>query len=65
MSAHDRAAARHARRFTLTVIKCDPGAVQSWDVANLTETELEAEKKHVRECWDHPPYQITFEVSAA
>lgn len=67
MSAHDRAAVRNARRFTLTVTKSDPGAVQSWDVSNLTAREVETEKAHYRECYvyEGSPYTLGFEVETA
>lgn len=64
MSAHDKAAARHARRFTLTVIKMHPEFMQHWDIPNLTEQEVEAEKKHYRECWSHGEYSVDFEVAS-
>lgn len=63
MSAHDKAAARHARRFTLGVCKSDAHCLQSWDIPNLTESEVEAEKAHLRECYSRSSCDLSFEVS--
>lgn len=46
MSAHDRAAANHARRFTLGVSWCDDQCSQSWEIPRLTAAEVEDEKRH-------------------
>jgi hypothetical protein len=67
MSAHDRAAVLHARRFTLTVCKSDPGAVQSWEISRLTEREVETQKAYYRELYVYPgsPYALGFDVETA
>lgn len=64
MSAHDRAAANHARRFTLTVCKSDWQCSQSWEIPRLTAAEVEAEKAHCRELYVYPgsPYTLGFDV---
>lgn len=63
MSAHDRAAARHARRFTLGVCWSDDHCSQSWEIPNLTAAEVEAEKAHYRQ--QYAGRTVDFWVEAA
>jgi len=63
MSAHDRAAANHARRFTLTAIRCSDGCMQTREWTRLTESEVEAQKADYRACW--PSDDVSFDVEAA
>lgn len=44
MSAHDKAAARHARRFSLTVLRYGWGYMQTAEFDGLTDSEVEARK---------------------
>jgi hypothetical protein len=70
MSVHDRAAANYARRFTLTVCKCDSHCMQSWEISRLTAAEVEAEKANCRELYidayppGKSPFTLSFDVEA-
>lgn len=49
MSAHDRAAANHARqRFTLTVMKSSDGCMSTREFPGLTQAEVEEEQAYQR-----------------
>lgn len=67
MSAHDKAAARHARRFTLTAIKIGDhgGYMQTFEYPNLTQSEIEARKQLCLEIWPAPYYTVDFEVASS
>jgi hypothetical protein len=68
MSAHDKAAARHARRFSLTVLRYGAGCMQTVEFDGLTESEVEAIKAVEREMRpENPAYGtgVDFEVSLA
>lgn len=67
MSAHDKAAARHARRFSLTVLRYSGGCMQTAEFDGLTEGEVEAHKALEREMYPECPYGsrgVSFEVQA-
>lgn len=64
ISAHDRAAANHARRFTLTVCKSDDHCSQSWDESRLTQAEVEARKSYYRTLYAGSPFTLGFDVEA-
>lgn len=66
MSAHDKAAARHARRFSLTVLRYGAGYMQTAEFHGLTDSEVEARKALEREMRPtNPAYgiDVDFEVS--
>jgi hypothetical protein len=63
MSAHDRAAVRHARRFCLTVSRYYDGCSQHVEFHGLTQSEVKAEKAYQLECW--PSHQVSFEVDTS
>lgn len=63
MSAHDRAAARHAHRFCLTVSRYRDGCSQHVEFHGLTQSEVEAEKALQLECWAN--HQVSFEVDTS
>jgi len=66
MSVHDRAAARHARRFTLTVMRHGSGYMQTVEFPNLTEREVEARKRLEREMRpENPAYGIGVDFEVA
>jgi hypothetical protein len=68
MSAHDKAAARHARRFSLTVLRYGSGYMQTVEFDGLTASEVEARKALEREMRPaNPAYgiDVAFEVSIA
>lgn len=61
MSAHDRAAARYASRFTLTVCRYFRGCAQYETFEGLSEQAVEAEKRRQKLLLPHG-YEISFEV---
>ena len=61
MSAHDRAAVRYARRFTLTVCLYSRGCAQYLTYEGLTERGVEDEKRLQLSILPGG-YQISFEV---
>lgn len=63
MSVHDRAAANYARRFTLTVTRYAHGCMQTFEFDRLTQSGVEAEKKHQQETLP-PGYEQWFDVSS-
>lgn len=66
MSAHDRAAARHARRFSLTVLRYGGGCMQVEEFHNLTDSEVEARKKLEREMRpENPAYGVGVDFEVA
>lgn len=62
MSAHDRAAARYANRFTLTVCLYFRGCAQYLTFEGLSQSGVEAEKRRQQMLLPHG-YEIAFEVS--
>lgn len=67
MRAHDRAAARNVRRFTLTVCRYSNGCIQFAEFPSLTEREVEERKALEREMMPECPWgtrSVTFDVEA-
>jgi len=65
MRAHDRAAARNVRRFTLTVCRYSNGCAQFAEFPSLTEREIEDRKALEREMMPECPWgsrSVTFDV---
>lgn len=61
MSVHDKTAANHARKYSLTVTRCSNGCMQVVEINRLTSDEVEAEEKFQQECW--PGHALSFDVS--
>lgn len=67
MSVHDKAAARNARRFTLTALRYSNGCMQTFEYPNLTQREIEEKKTEERAMTPECPYgsrMVTFEISS-
>lgn len=59
MSAHDRAAARDARKHSFRVVRFGPNHVQVQEFHGLTDREAEARKAYEREA---RPGMVEFEA---